>query len=399
MCVSKPLFCMKRILHFFLVMAGLYPASGLSAQTPGIRFFEGTWQEALEEADRTGKLIFVDAYATWCGPCKRMARDVFTKKEVGDYFNRYFINLKLDMEKGEGLVFREQYPVGAFPTLFFIGPDAAVVHKVVGGQTVEGLLRLGQFALGKADDPSEYARRFEEGDRDPELVLKYVTALNKTGKPSLKVVNDYLKSRSDLSSDIHRRIVFEGATEADSRVFERMLADRPAMEQMFGKDQVEARIEAACSATLMKAVEFGVADLHVLSKAIMEKEVPSRAEDFALDADLQFYRSTGALEAYFKACARYASERARTDPAGTGQLALSLIREYRDIKEAVRTALDVADQAGRHAETYEPLMAQAQVYQIAGRKKEAAKAAEKARKMVSEDPNLVRFIEHFIDNL
>lgn len=35
----------------------------------GIQFIEANWNKALEEAKKQNKLIFLDAYATWCGPC------------------------------------------------------------------------------------------------------------------------------------------------------------------------------------------------------------------------------------------------------------------------------------------------------------------------------------------
>ena len=64
----------------------------------GIDFHHGTWKEALAEAQKQDKLVFIDAYAKWCGPCKKMAKNVFTLSEVGDFYNENFINVKLDME-------------------------------------------------------------------------------------------------------------------------------------------------------------------------------------------------------------------------------------------------------------------------------------------------------------
>ena len=65
----------------------------------GIEFFHGSWEEALAEAKKQEKPIFVDAFTTWCGPCKMMSRSVFTEEEVGTFFNENFISLKIDMIK------------------------------------------------------------------------------------------------------------------------------------------------------------------------------------------------------------------------------------------------------------------------------------------------------------
>ena len=62
------------------------------------------WQDVLAKAKKENKIVFVDAYTTWCGPCKWMAANIFPTKEVGDVFNASFVNAKIDMEKGEGII-------------------------------------------------------------------------------------------------------------------------------------------------------------------------------------------------------------------------------------------------------------------------------------------------------
>ena len=69
--------------------------------TTGISFFKGTFEEALVKAKQENKPLFVDFYAVWCVPCKKMAKTVFTQEAVGKYFNEHFISLQLDAEKGE----------------------------------------------------------------------------------------------------------------------------------------------------------------------------------------------------------------------------------------------------------------------------------------------------------
>ena len=75
----------------------------LSSFAQGVDFKELTMREALALAKKEKKMVFVDFYTTWCGPCKMMTSEVFMREQVGTYFNRMFVNLKMDAEKGEGV--------------------------------------------------------------------------------------------------------------------------------------------------------------------------------------------------------------------------------------------------------------------------------------------------------
>lgn len=111
---------------------------------PGIQFTNASWAQILKKAKAEKKVIFLDAYASWCGPCKVLQKNVFTRKEVGDYFNKQFINVKMDMEKGEGPALAQRYPLEAYPTLLFIDGDGRVLKKVVGVQSPENLIAIGK---------------------------------------------------------------------------------------------------------------------------------------------------------------------------------------------------------------------------------------------------------------
>ena len=76
----------------------------------GVNFRPLSYTEAIELAAKENKMVFIDFYTTWCGPCKRMSKEVFPQQEVGEYFNRTFISLKLDAEKENGLVRRYSGP-------------------------------------------------------------------------------------------------------------------------------------------------------------------------------------------------------------------------------------------------------------------------------------------------
>ena len=132
---------MKRL---FIMMAFLFVAFSLWAQEAqkGIRFLEGEkWEKVLELATREGKCIFMDCYTSWCGPCKALAKDVFTRRDVGDFFNANFINVKYDMEKGEGKALRKRYQehIIGYPTLLLLDEGGDVLHRMAGFQEWEVL--------------------------------------------------------------------------------------------------------------------------------------------------------------------------------------------------------------------------------------------------------------------
>lgn len=107
----------------------------------GIKFSRLTFQKAIKQAQATGKLIFIDVHTSWCGPCKEMAKTTFSDAEVGNVFNRRFINLKIDAEQDEdGPMISKAYSVGAYPTLLFINGEGKMVKKLVGKQSKEKLL-------------------------------------------------------------------------------------------------------------------------------------------------------------------------------------------------------------------------------------------------------------------
>ncbi|MBK7311923.1 MAG: thioredoxin family protein [Sphingobacteriaceae bacterium] len=112
----------------------------------GILFFTGTWQQALDKAKNENKVIFLDAFASWCGPCKMMKHKTFTDKGVADFYNKNFVNVAIDMEKGEGPALAEKYGVDSYPSLIYIKADGKAMGKVVGYHKAKDFLEIGEQA-------------------------------------------------------------------------------------------------------------------------------------------------------------------------------------------------------------------------------------------------------------
>ncbi len=133
---------------FMLAVLVLFSAATVHAQE-GIEFFKGSFEEAKAEATESNKLIFMDGYATWCGPCKWMAKNVFTDDKVGEMFNASFVNMKMDMEKGEGPRLARIYKLRAYPTLFILDGEGKVLAKNEGALPAEDFLQWATAAVKK----------------------------------------------------------------------------------------------------------------------------------------------------------------------------------------------------------------------------------------------------------
>ena len=267
-----------------LLMSSVYV---LSAQ--GIEFFDGTWKEALSEAQAKQKVIFVDGYAVWCGPCKRLSKNVFPQEAVGNYFNANFINVKMDMEKGEGLQFRKKYPLTAFPTLYFIKPSGELIHAAKGApRTGDALIALAKKALSSYDVSVDYMKKYDAGDRDYETMYMLVKSLNKSGKPSLKYANEYLRTQDDLSSEQNLEFLFESLTQLDSRVYDLFLKNISGISKLHSREEVTAKVEKAAWSTVDHSIEYEYRELLEEAQSKYSQLVPENEKAFRIRSDLAY---------------------------------------------------------------------------------------------------------------
>jgi len=126
------------------------PENAVTKKAKGIVFIGDSFKEALRQAQLQNKYIFVDAYASWCGPCKLLKATSFRNKKTAVYFNDNFINVSIDMEKGEGPELAMEWGIQAYPTLIIFDPSGKAISGTVGYMSGADLVRFGKQALAQS---------------------------------------------------------------------------------------------------------------------------------------------------------------------------------------------------------------------------------------------------------
>src|ERR1700749_3647463 len=173
----------------------------------GVNFFHHyNWEQITKKAKSEGKFIFIDSYATWCGPCKMMDRDVYTNDTISNFTNRYFISIKIQMDStakdndevrsGYQLAkeINKYYHITGYPCFLFFNPDGAIVHRSEGYQKPSAFLSTLKNAIDPDHQYYTLIDRYKSGRKDyksmPELIDNEINWGSKS--ISEEIANDYI---------------------------------------------------------------------------------------------------------------------------------------------------------------------------------------------------------------
>lgn len=124
----------------------------IKAKSTGVSFIEEDWNAALQTAKKENKLVFLDIYASWCGPCKLLKQYTFTDTSVGKFFNNNFVNVSVDGEKGIGPQLAQQFSIEGYPTLIITDANGKPVLLTAGYMPANDLLRFANEALKRSGE-------------------------------------------------------------------------------------------------------------------------------------------------------------------------------------------------------------------------------------------------------
>jgi thioredoxin-related protein len=194
-------------MKLFWILWLLLPLFGYAQETGAVHFEQGlNWKQIKKKAEAENKYIFVDCYATWCGPCKMMDNNIYPLTQIGNEVNSHFISVKVQFDtarydnnetKGwykQAHDFRNQYKVTALPTFLFFSPKGIPIHKGIGYMGTTAFTKLIEDALNPETQYYTLLTAYQRGEMNNSGMLALAKAAKSCGENQIasKIINDYI---------------------------------------------------------------------------------------------------------------------------------------------------------------------------------------------------------------
>ncbi|MEQ1736438.1 MAG: thioredoxin family protein, partial [Rhodoglobus sp.] len=118
--------------------AALLAIATLSCGDPEGPFRSLSFERAQVLAAQEKKIVLIDFFTTWCGPCKKLDATTWKDAQVLEWMQKNCIALKVDAEQDRELAAR--FHVGAYPTIVLLKADGTVIDRLVGYRDAKDFL-------------------------------------------------------------------------------------------------------------------------------------------------------------------------------------------------------------------------------------------------------------------
>jgi thioredoxin-related protein len=133
--IVRPLRTLVAALALLALAAPAAPATSAPKASGGR--WHSKLADAQAEARKSGKYLFVDLYAEWCGWCKQLERNVFSTPRFQQYASK-FVLLRVDTEdRAEGTELQNRYGAETLPTTLVLTPEMVLAAKIGGYAATE----------------------------------------------------------------------------------------------------------------------------------------------------------------------------------------------------------------------------------------------------------------------
>jgi len=386
-----------------IIIAGILVISiEVFSDNRSIEFEQGLWSEVLAKAKEQNKIIFLDAYASWCGPCKWMTKNVFVNDTVADYYNDHFINVKLDMEKGEGIEIAAKYNIHNYPTLMYLDAEGTVLHRKCGSQKTKPFIVTGEEALDSERRLLSYKTRFDSGDMSSDLTYQYLIMLKKACLPYDTEVGTYFNTQTDenLTQEYNWKIIREFLDDHETEAFQYLENNKEKFTEIYKVEEIDKVIKNAYAKALSREIRKKEVNMR-LYNAIKNKAKNSHGsmvDQLLLEADMKLSKKNKNWEAYANLAVecfdKYPSDnwKALNREAWTFYEHVTNTGDLQKAVEWIKKSIELESNYYNH-DTYAALL-----YKL-GQKQEAIQAAEKAIEVAKDTEHDYSETEKLLENI
>jgi thiol-disulfide isomerase/thioredoxin len=353
----------------------------------GVVFKKMTWAEAKKEAKASKKNIFLDAYTSWCAPCKMMEKDVFVDATVGSFFNEHFVCIKMDMEKGKGIDLARVLNIHAYPTFIFADEKGNVLHIDAGGKSIAQTLEMGNLSLDVKERMAAQDEKFSQGGAaDPDFLRIYIDKRFALQNNSHQAATEaYLALQNDFSLPENMDFILKYVQNPASKGFSYLLENKAAFVKQFGKQKIDSKIETCVYNELYKGEAR--AGVEAMEK-ILQKQYGERAGYYLARYKIIYAKNMFDIPNFLANSEAYFKEFPPEDPAEWSAIALYSTAFPRD-KNTLQIALTWVEKGIKQEDNYDCRLAKARIFQYMGKNRKAKKYAQQAAAFATkngEDP-------------
>ena len=370
-------------IRFILFVFFLHSAPFTVAQT-GINFSENGLKAALEQGKTENKPVMLWCYASWCPHCKAMRETVFPNSQVSDYFNKTFVCVVQDMEKGDGIELNKELKISAFPTFVFYNTNGEIVYRVEAELKKEAFIAEGKNALVPQKQLPYLKQQFEKNVSNSENCYSYIRALKKAGMEVSTIANQYFATQTDkqLLSEINWRIFTNGISEMNSRVFQFVIAHQKEYTEIASPERLKRKLDYEVKALLNPLVE-ATDTLNYPQKRELAAQIHSYSTDSLIfNYDLKIWEFSHNWQRYSEVCLESADRFAWNNHSLLSEIAGNFLKHV-DKSNALQQALRWANRSLSLNEEYDNYLLCAKLYKKLNDKPSALEMAEKAKSLAS----------------
>lgn len=235
------------------------PKTEVKQNQTGVNFIHKVtnWDAIVAQAKKENKFIFVDCYTTWCGPCKYVSSKIFPMKNVGEFYNKSFINVKLQIDetkndnadviatKKVAKSFEAKYKISVYPTFLVFNKEGILVHKFCGAGDDKFMIENAGNGLDKEKQFYSMVAMFEHGNRDGKFIAKLCKAASDANENAEEYLKAYVATQKNIYTAESADLLLMNITTVNTIAFKTIYPNREKWYTITEKSLVDDAIKNA----------------------------------------------------------------------------------------------------------------------------------------------------------